>query len=543
MPQLDFSRCRLVRLFDGTMSGVKDHVKIGVEALVANPFFFIADEMGAMKSAQSIIAAQMLFEQNIIDNVIVIAPASVRGVWFDPELGELAKHLWFDLPASITEYHSKTRVWNWQLKGPRKLGWTITNYEFIRSKPRLKELLRLANPRTLLILDESAAIKTHNAAQTEACIELRWYCGRIVLLNGTPITGSVQDMFSQGNIMHPKILQCKYITHYRAKYLIMEPVLGAGGRQLTDPRGKGIEKVVGPKNLEELQARFKPYILRRLTSECLDLPPVLPTVTYQVPLDRETWTIYQDMKKEMVAWLSNDRLATATTAATKVMRLSQITSGFVGGIEEEIGRPALFDDEEAPEWMIKESADLGPTLAPRKTREIGRSKLNFVMKRWAEMLEQDSNLKLIVWCRFRIELERMMEEAARLFPDVARGYIMGGQKPAERAEALRLLDPRTAPEGPVFFGGTYGTGALGINLTASHTVINMSFDFSYWKFVQTAARVNRPGQVHPVSYFDVVATGPTGQKTIDHLIVRAREAKEDVANWTTSAWLSALTEA
>jgi hypothetical protein len=94
----------------------------------------------------------------------------------------------------------------------------------------------------------------------------------------------------------------------------------------------------------------------------------------------------------------------------------------------------------------------------------------------------------------------------------------------------------------VFVGGTYGTGSLGLNLTACHTVVNMSYDYSYWKAVQNAARVDRPGQVSPVSTFDVIAVGPKGQKTIDHAIVRARRNKEDVAVWTTSAWIRALTE-
>ncbi len=146
--------------------------------------------------------------------------------------------------------------------------------------------------------------------------------------------------------------------------------------------------------------------------------------------------------------------------------------------------------------------------------------------------------------RFRAELERIQELAKvwelGLMKDVAIGFIHGGQKRHEREAALRLLDPRTAPPGPVFFGGTYGTGALGINLTACHTVINMSADYSLWKAQQTAARVDRPGQVHPVSYYDIVAVGPKNQRTIDHAIIKARREREDVALWTTSRWLDAM---
>lgn len=94
----------------------------------------------------------------------------------------------------------------------------------------------------------------------------------------------------------------------------------------------------------------------------------------------------------------------------------------------------------------------------------------------------------------------------------------------------------------MFFGGTSGTGALGINLTACHTVVTLSADYSLWKAQQAAARVDRPGQVHAVSYFDVIAVGPAGQKTIDHDVVRVRRGKEDVADRTTAAWIDIVME-
>jgi len=120
--------------------------------------------------------------------------------------------------------------------------------------------------------------------------------------------------------------------------------------------------------------------------------------------------------------------------------------------------------------------------------------------------------------------------------------MFGRGKKLERADALRLLNPKTAPPGPVTVGGTYGTGALGLNFTACHTVINMSCDYSYYKAAQSAARVDRPGQLYPVSTFDIVAEGPRGQKTIDHIIAKARRTNEELASWTCSAWIKALTE-
>ena len=123
------------------------HQLTGIRALVTHPTFALFDEMGVGKTKQVIDAAQTLFSENIIERVIVVAPAPVRDVWFDKELGELKKHLWDDVHARITFFHSKNRTWE-QGKNSKVLDWIITNYEFIRKSDRLNQLLPFATHKT-----------------------------------------------------------------------------------------------------------------------------------------------------------------------------------------------------------------------------------------------------------------------------------------------------------------------------------------------------------------------------------------------------------
>jgi hypothetical protein len=87
-----------------------------VQRVIDNPYFFIASEMRTGKSAIVTWAVQFLFEMNLIDRVIIVAPAPVRDVWADQRLGELAKHLWLDFPATVTEFHARLKTWT---NGPR----------------------------------------------------------------------------------------------------------------------------------------------------------------------------------------------------------------------------------------------------------------------------------------------------------------------------------------------------------------------------------------------------------------------------------------
>ena len=480
------------------------HQVVGIEALTKATHFALFDEMGAGKSLQVVVSAQLLYNQGLVNRVIIVCPAAVRSVWFDEELGELKKHLWTDTSAAIFEFHAKIRRWFSGPPSDTPLRWIIVNYDYIRRQEHRDVLLKLCNDKTWLVLDESSAVKNHSTQQTKACMELRKSCGRVTLLNGTPIANSPEDMFSQGRIMDPKILDCRTYYHFRARYAVM------GGFQQ-----KQIVKWV---NLEDMQRRFAPYVLRRLKSQCLDLPEKLPSVTLTAALSQQRWAGYKEMRDEMVLWLTSSTVSAAPQAIVKALRLSQLTSGFIGGIiraDVEDGTPAIHE-----------------------TEEVGREKLDVFLEWYKERLVEDPNLKLLVWCRFRAELQRVADEMEKQGIEV--GRIWGGQKQDERNEALRLLDPRTTPERPVVVVGTPASGSMGLNLTAAHTVVYLSNDYSLKTRLQSEDRVHRPGQRNVVSYFDVIAVGPNGQRTIDAAIVKALRDKNDLASWTTGAWVAAL---
>jgi SNF2 family DNA or RNA helicase len=488
------------------------HQVEGVKALLKNPAFALFDEMGAGKSKQVIDAACILAEARVIDTVVVVAPASVRCVWIDPEIGEIKKHAW--LPSYVFEFHSKTKQ-IWASEGNNEEGrlcWYVTNYEFLRQPERLKEFMKYIPKRTLLVLDEGSYIKSRTAKQTKAILKLREICDRCVLLNGTPVTDSPLDLWAQMKVLDPQILGRKYTNfyHFRANYAVM------GGWQM--------KQVVDYINIDKLSNIIKPYVLRREKKDCLDLPPKLYTQR-EVALSPAAWKMYRELKKEAVISLGPDHTHVEPNSAVRIMRLAQLTSGFLGGVLE------------------KGQEELDPSLFAEisKTIDTSDEKIKWMLE---YLLHESKSKFIIVWTRWRNERERMVKELREAKGSHCLFQIYGDQKASERNMAVQFFSGVTTDKKPVksILIAQPQAGGIGLNLVAATEAVYMSNLYSLGSRLQSEDRCHRPGQEHPVTYVDLIATGPNGQKTVDSAILKALREKQEIAHWTCERWRKELSD-
>lgn len=531
----------------------------------------LADEMRLGKTKQVIDAACALYDAGEIDQVIVVTPAPVRDVWFDPDMGELQKHLWDGLPVHVSEYHQRSRRWG-NANGSRRLDWIVTNYEFIRSQltrkrsgwtgPRLAPLLEYCGPKTAVVLDESSAVSGPKSLQSRACLALRRASARVWLLNGTPMSDSPADYFAQAFIMDWRILGCQSHTEFMSKYAVM------GGFMVRTRFGSRPTQVLGwyhafkPEccdkgeassvhiwdGIGDLQTRLAPYILRRERKDVMDLPPKLEPVALTAVLKPETWKIYKGLRDDLAAWLDGQTVVNTMQAAVRVMRLSQVCSGFVGGVEsldygvcQRCEGSGYLEDHECPDCKGLGGEEVSPNCVVESVREIGREKLDVLLDWVKQRKFLEPDLRMLVWCRFKPEMFRIATEIEGLGITVRKMH--GGQKKPERREALRLMHPETPRyTGPAVLVGTLGTGSMGLNLAGAHEEVFASNDWSLRKRKQSEDRPVGPGQTGPLSIYDVVAVGPKGQRTVDHEIVAALRDKQDLATWTTERWVRLLRE-
>jgi len=491
------------------------HQLVGTSALVRHPYFALFDEMGVGKTKQTIDAACVLFDNSEIDTVVIACPAQVKTVWLDPDLGEIQKHAWVE--SVVHHFHGKTR----DLRFGRGLIWIVVSYELIRQDPPLNILVKLLRGReTMLVMDESIFLKSPKASQTKQTYELSLHCKRRYLLNGTPIGNNLLDLYCQFKMLSPEILQCKSYFHFRARYAIM------GGFKN--------KQIVGFKNAEEVNRLTAPYVLRRLKEDCLDLPP--KTYSHMtVALTPENWKKYKSMRDDMVVWLGSDACM-VRHAPVKALRLGQITSGFLGGITE-------MSQEEWALYGIMDGDPIMQETGETRTEEIGREKLDGTMDWLERRFDENGAFRTIIWCRFRPELDRIYDEIRGCKNIMRTGVhlhsIRGQQSKRERTDAVR---EGMAGTGPAIILGQPHAGGLGLNLTTLPNVMYISSDYSLLARLQSEDRVHRPGQTQNVGYTDVIATGPDGQKTIDHAVIKALRNKENLADWTTDRWRSALLE-
>jgi len=490
------------------------HQTEGVAWILEHPRALLADEMRLGKTKQAIDAAQELFLAGKIDSVLVIAPGEVaRSVWASED-GQIRANAYVPMRLDLIR-SGKTTSWEYNPNGgdtPKQLHFVVTNFELARRPERLKSLLASVTPRTFLVIDEAAAVNSPSSAQTKAVLALSKITERVLLLNGTPFGDSPGHLYSPFQILDPKIIGAGNWYGYLARFAIM-----GGFRKLRNVRTetgwrKKMEpvQIVGWTNLDTLYDKTRPFVLRRLMNQVFDMPPALDPVTLEVPLSSQVWSIYRDMRDDAILRLESGEVVTAAQAGVLIMRLAQITSGFVGGIDG-VDEPAAIGDEK-----------LSAVLAWHEAR-----------------LEEDPNFRVIFWCRFRLEAERLEEALrSRLGVDAVK-LLYGGQSPEERSEAIRLLGPG-CPDLPAALVGIARTGGLGLDLSGASTTVYVSNEYSLMVRQQSAARPLGPNQKRPCAYFDFVATGPQGQKTVDHTVIKSLRGKEDLAGWGASRWAQEL---
>jgi len=424
-------------------------------------------EMGTGKSLTSIAIAGRLYLDNKICHsdslrrLLIVAPLSIVGVWND----EFRKFADFDYSLAVLNGSGTRKIdalrhlngGSFQSHKPLQVA--VINYE---SAWRLEKEIIAWKP-DIIIADESHKIKTHKTNASKSMHRLGKSAKYRLLLTGTPITNRAIDIFSQYKFLNPTVFGNSFYS-FRNRYFDM---VGYGNHT---PRLKRTME-------QELMERIHSIAFRATKAECLDLPETTDIIRY-VELEVSAVKLYRELVKDSFTELNGQEIS-ATNILTRLLRLSQLTGGFL------------------------------------ESQSVSKAKLNAL----ADIIDQSQNegKKLVIIARFIAEIAAIKKLLEKQGIDYS--AISGETK--DRAEQVRRFQEN--PEVTVFIG-QIATAGLGITLTAASTQVFYSLDHSMSNFEQAKARIDRVGQKENCTYIYL-----TAKNTIDEKILNVLKDKADLA--------------
>jgi len=436
-------------------------------------------EMGTGKTKVCIDNIAILYDKGKINAALIIVPNGIKRNWRN----ELEIHM---------ANHVNYRIGIWSAS-PRKeekkeldqlsiiaddLTLLIMNVEAL-STTRGRDFARsfLLRNQGMCVVDESTTIKNHAAARTKNIIKLAELAKYRRIMTGAPVTKSPLDLFSQIQFLDPYLIDQQSYYSFRARYaVVVQRSVGT----------HSFQHIVKYQRLDELQEKVKNFSTRILKSECLDLPEKLYTKRV-VTMTPEQLKAYVEMKKSALAFLENNKIMTAATVLTQLIRLHQITCGHV-----------KTDDGEV--------------------KGIKNNRIHELLN----VLEETGG-KVIIWAVYRYDIRAIEKAIGDIYGKESVASYYGDTKDTIRQSIVdRFMDVNDHLR---FFVGNPKTGGYGLTLTSSHTVVYYSNDYSLEVRMQSEDRAHRIGQTSKVTYVDLMA-----EHTIDEKIVKLLNAKIDLAS-------------
>lgn len=232
-------------------ANLRGYQNVGVEFLIAKAQegAILADDLGLGKTIQAITAARALKCKTII-----VCPMFVRGVW-DSEIPR-----WWSVAKT-------TRLWGTEpnlIEGDPDV--VIIHYDILHA---WKETILQWGPKTIII-DEGDYLMSAGSRRTKSTMAIASVCSYRMMLAGTPVQSKIVDLWAPVETISPGRFGKWFgfaIRYAGAKKESIE--IRVEGVKTT----RDVWNFKGSSHLDELNARLKHFMLRRLKSDvALELP-------------------------------------------------------------------------------------------------------------------------------------------------------------------------------------------------------------------------------------------------------------------------------
>lgn len=457
-----------------------EHQSMVFDRIKDERFYALFCEMGTGKSKMAIDYGCYKAYTGEIEHIFIIAP---KGIYMNWVRKEIPVHCGLNYVVFSNKGRKIEKVAEVGEK-PDVTFYVINTESFSQAATArvMSELINKFGNRALVILDESTTIKNPKSNRTKNLLNLTKYTKHRLILSGFSVVNSPLDVYSQMAFLHPGILGFKSFFAFRNRYAQMQQVI-LGNRRFN--------KVTGYQNLEELQAKLKPYSIKLKKEDCLDLPPKT-YIEREFELGKEQKTYYDQMQDMLMVFTSEednaDPIAEVNNVLAKMIKLKQLSCGYVQ------------DDEGIIHKIGEKNARLDALMSA---------------------LEETSG-KVIIWSDLVPAIEDIYEAIAKEYGANTVAAYYGKTKDSERPElCAKFQDPDSELR---FMIVNPATGAWGLTLTESSTCIYYTNSYNLEHRVQSEDRIHRIGQKSEfVNYIDLVGKG-----TLDRKIAKALKEKKNL---------------
>ncbi|KFP71102.1 Chromodomain-helicase-DNA-binding protein 1-like, partial [Acanthisitta chloris] len=423
----------------------------------------LGDEMGLGKTCQTI--SLLLYLTKKLTNkerFLILCPLSVLSNWKE-ELERFAPGISFVTYIGNKEERPKLQQ---NLKEHSHFHALLTTYEIcLKDAAFLKSFNWAA-----LVVDEAHRLKNQSSLLYKALSEFS--VGFSLLLTGTPVQNSLQELYSLLSLVEPDIFPREEVKEFVEYY-------------------QAIEKESEP--AKELHNLLQPFLLRRVKSEvAAELPKKVEVVLYH--------GMSALQKKYYKAILTKDLDAFENETGRKVTLQNVLIQ-----LRKCVAHPYLFSGVEPEPFEIGEH----------------------IVEVSGKMCLLDKLLSFLYAGGHRVLLFSQMTQLLDILQDYMdyRGYSYERLDGSVRGEE-RHLAIKNFGQQPIFiFLLSTRAGGVGMNLTAADTVIFTDSDFNPQNDLQAIARAHRIGQHKPVKIIRLI-----GRDTIEEIIYRRAASKLRLTN-------------
>jgi ERCC4-related helicase len=417
----------------------------------------LADEMGLGKTIQAIAACALLHRLGKARRVLVVTPASLKTEWEE----QIQKFT--TLPYRLVFGGRKIRLQAYVAAAAP--FFTIVNYEqMLRDALDVNVRLRP----DVIVLDEAQRIKNWNTKIAQAVKRLK--SRYAFVLTGTPIENRIDEIRSLIDFLNPAALGPLF--RFNREYYQL------------DERGKP----AGYRNLDQLHARIKPFMLRRRKADVETELPARLERTHFVALSPEQKNRYDDHDAQVAKLAS-------------IAKRRPLTQQEQDKLMRELAMMRMTCDTN----YILDHED---RTCPKLTE----------LEKILEECRENPDTKVIVFS----EWERMLELVRDACQRLNLGFAWHTGSVPQRRRRAEINAFKADASCRVFL--STDSGSVGLNLQNASVVVNCDLPWNPAKLEQRIARAWRKNQTRPVTVVNLVA-----ENTIEHRMLGTLAAKQALA--------------